>query len=43
MAEEQGQIPYIPAVIGFLLGGVFLLLLDRVIPVMNEKTRILRK
>jgi ZIP family zinc transporter len=38
MAEEQGQISFIPAVIGFLLGGVFLLLLDRVIPMMNEDT-----
>ena len=32
MAEEQGVIPWIPAVGGFLLGMGFLLLLDSVIP-----------
>lgn len=32
MAEEQGQISWIPAAIGFLLGIVFLLVLDSVIP-----------
>jgi ZIP family zinc transporter len=32
MAEAQGQIPWIPAVVGFLLGGVFLRLVDKVLP-----------
>ena len=29
MAEEQGQIGWIPAAGGFVLGGLFLMLLDR--------------
>ena len=32
MAKEQGAIPWIPASIGFLLGIVFLLVLDSLIP-----------
>lgn len=32
MAEEQGLIGYLPAGGGFILGGVFLLLLDRLLP-----------
>ncbi len=32
MAENQGQIAWIPAVIGFLLGGAFLRLVDFVMP-----------
>lgn len=32
MAEEQGKIPWIPAVIGFLSGGAFLLVIDNVLP-----------
>ena len=32
MAEEQGKITWFPAAIGFLLGIVFLLILDVVIP-----------
>ena len=32
MAEEQGQISWVPASIGFLLGIVFLLILDSIIP-----------
>lgn len=32
MAEEQNVIPWIPATIGFLLGIVFLLVLDSIIP-----------
>lgn len=35
MAEEQGKIAWIPAAIGFLLGVVFLLVLDSVIPHMH--------
>ncbi len=32
MAENQGMIPWVPAVVGFLLGGVFLRLIDLVLP-----------
>ena len=32
MSKEQGAIPWIPASIGFLLGIVFLLVLDSLIP-----------
>jgi zinc transporter, ZIP family len=32
MTEEQGGIPWIPPVIGFLLGGLFLLGVDKVLP-----------
>ena len=32
MAEEQGVIAWLPATIGFLLGIIFLLVLDSVIP-----------
>ncbi len=35
MAEQQGKIAWIPAAIGFLLGIVFLLTLDSVIPHMH--------
>lgn len=40
MAEEQGKVAWIPAAIGFLLGVVFLLVLDSVIPHMHlESTK----
>lgn len=32
LAEEIGMIPWVPAVIGFLSGGLFLLLIDRFLP-----------
>lgn len=32
MAEEQGQIPWLPAAVGFLLGILFLLVLDTIMP-----------
>ena len=32
MTEEQGGIPWIPAVVGFLAGGAFLLLMDAILP-----------
>ena len=32
MAQEQGKVSWIPAAIGFLLGIVFLLVLDSIIP-----------
>ena len=40
MAEEQGKLGWIPAAVGFLLGMIFLLILDSLIPHMhlnNEK------
>ena len=38
MAEEQGQIAWVPTAIGFLLGIVFLLILDHIIPHLHLKT-----
>ena len=35
MAEEQGKVGWVPAAVGFLLGIVFLLILDSVIPHMH--------
>lgn len=35
MAEEQSQIAWVPAAIGFLLGIIFLLVLDSIIPHMH--------
>jgi ZIP family zinc transporter len=32
LAEELGQIPYVTAVVGFLLGGGFLYLVDKILP-----------
>jgi len=32
MAEESGKTPWVPAVVGFLLGGVFLFLIDKILP-----------
>ncbi len=32
MSEKQGNIAWIPAAIGFLSGGVFLLLIDKILP-----------
>lgn len=32
MAEEQGQIAWLPAVVGFLLGGGFLRVIDKTLP-----------
>ena len=37
MVEEQGKISWVPAAIGFLLGVVFLLILDSVIPHLHLK------
>lgn len=36
MAEEQSIPSWIPAVVGFLLGGLFLLLVDRILPLLNN-------
>lgn len=38
MAEEQGKVAWVPAAIGFLLGIVFLLVLDSVVPHMHLET-----
>ncbi len=32
MAEESGSIPWVPALVGFLSGGAFLLLIDKILP-----------
>jgi ZIP family zinc transporter len=32
MAEESGNIPWVPALVGFLSGGAFLLLIDKILP-----------
>ncbi|PKP52791.1 MAG: ZIP family metal transporter [Bacteroidetes bacterium HGW-Bacteroidetes-1] len=32
MAEENGSTPWVPAVVGFLSGGAFLLLIDKLLP-----------
>src|SRR5512138_1261986 len=32
MAEKNGDIPWIPPLVGFLLGGAFLLLVDKLLP-----------
>ena len=37
MAQEQGKIAWIPAAVGFLLGILFLLLLDTFIPHLHLK------
>ncbi len=38
MAEEQGLIGFIPAAGGFILGGAFLLLLDRLLPHLHPES-----
>lgn len=38
MAEEQGKLAWVPAAIGFLLGIVFLLTLDSLIPHLHLKS-----
>jgi ZIP family zinc transporter len=32
MAEKNGSIPWVPALVGFLCGGAFLLLIDKLLP-----------
>jgi ZIP family zinc transporter len=39
MAEEQGKIGWIPAAGGFVLGGLFLLLLDHLLPHLHMDSR----
>ena len=38
MAEEQGKIAWVPAAVGFLLGVLFLLILDSVVPHLHLKS-----
>lgn len=38
MAEEQGNIPWVPAAVGFLLGMGFLLILDSIIPHLHRNS-----
>ncbi|MDF3001989.1 MAG: gufA, partial [Bacillota bacterium] len=39
MAEEQGKIGWIPAAGGFVLGGLFLLLLDHILPHLHLESK----
>jgi ZIP family zinc transporter len=36
MAEENGSVPWVPALVGFLSGGVFLLLIDKILPHLHQ-------
>lgn len=38
MAEEQGKVAWIPATVGFLLGIIFLLILDSIVPHLHLET-----
>lgn len=38
MAEEQGKIAWIPAAVGFILGVLFLLILDSIVPHLHLET-----
>lgn len=39
LSEDLGIVPWVPAVIGFLGGGIFLLLVDRFLPHMHVMTK----
>jgi len=39
LSEEIGLIPWVPAVIGFLFGGAFLMLVDRLLPHMHIESK----
>ncbi len=44
MAEEQGKIAWLPAVIGFIVGIMFLLIIDFVVPYLeNDKIKGIKK
>ncbi len=36
MAEENGSVPWVPALVGFLSGGVFLLMIDKILPHLHQ-------
>ena len=38
MSEEQGQVAWVPPAVGFLLGVIFLLVLDMIIPHLHLKS-----
>ncbi len=38
LAEELGMIPWVPAVIGFLAGGAFLMIVDRLLPHLHQES-----
>lgn len=40
MAEDSGATPWIPAVVGFLSGGAFLLIVDKVLPHLHMSLKI---
>lgn len=40
LSEELGAIPWLPAVVGFLLGGLFLWILDRTLPHLHSNLDI---
>ena len=39
LAEQLGMIPWIPAVLGFLSGGLFLMVVDKYLPHMHVMTK----
>ncbi|MGM8214569.1 ZIP family metal transporter [Bacillaceae bacterium W0354] len=41
MAEQNGTTPWVPAVIGFLLGGLFLILVDHLLPILEKNDKFL--
>jgi ZIP family zinc transporter len=40
MTEAQGGIPWLPAVVGFLAGGAFLLIIDKILPHLHMGLKI---
>jgi ZIP family zinc transporter len=40
MAEENGTTPWVPAVVGFLAGGAFLLIIDKILPHLHMGLKI---
>lgn len=40
MAEASGKTPWVPAVVGFLSGGAFLLIIDKILPHLHMSLKI---
>lgn len=40
MAESMGMVPWVPAVIGFLAGGLFLKLVDKILPHLHIEAKL---
>lgn len=40
MAEENGSVPWLPALVGFLSGGAFLLAIDKILPHLHSNLSI---